>query len=333
MPSLYVTEPGTILGKEGGRLVITKDDGVLLSVPAARVERVVVAGAAGVTTPALGFLRDRGIDLVFLTMSGRFRGRLTSDHDRHVALRQRQYERAGDETFCLALGRAIIAGKLHNSRTLCLRWVASRREGIENPAAAALERLQAEVPKVETREALMGIEGEAARHYFAAFRRQVCPPWQFPRRARRPPPDPVNALLSLLYTLLHESCTGALEVAGLDPGCGYLHRLHEGRASLALDLMEEFRSVIADSAALTLLNKRMLSPADFQPAAGGDGVVLNHDGWRQVARIYSRRLATPVHIPGQDRRISYQKVLEVQARRLRRAVEDGDPAYEPFRAR
>lgn len=329
MPSLYVSEPGSLLSTEAGRLVVTKGDEVFLSAPASRVSQVVIIGPAGVTMPTLGLLLDRRVPLVFLTAGGAFRGRLSGDLAKNVDLRRQQYRRADEEAFCLGVGRAVVAGKIRNCRTLCLRLDTSNDDPV---ALAAARELQASIAQVElaaSRAALMGLEGRAARRYFAVFRHFLRPPWTFTRRLRRPPPDPVNALLSLLYTLLHESCHAALEAAGLDPACGYLHAPRYGRASLAVDLMEEFRPIIADSVALTLLNKRMLQPGDFRPGADG-GVFLEREGWRAVAGQYARRMDTRILLPGSERRTTYQKLLEVQARQLRRVILGEAERYEPF---
>ncbi|MBA2277602.1 MAG: CRISPR-associated endonuclease Cas1 [Chloroflexia bacterium] len=333
MPNLYVTEPGARLEIEAGRWLVSLGDEVQLSVPATRVEQVVIAGGVGVTTPALGLLLDRGIGLVLLTLGGAFRGRLSAGVGKNVGLRRQQYRRAEDPAFCLALSTAFVAGKLGNARTLCLRLDATNDDPTTLGVVADLHRLIAALDEAPDRDAVLGIEGQGGRRYFDAFRRHLDPPWELPRRARRPPPDPVNALLSLLYTLLHESCYSALDAVGLDPYCGYYHAERYGRASLASDLMEEFRPIIADSVALWLLNKQILSLSDFRPVGEGRGVHLSQDAWRHVATAYQRRLATTVRPPGVSRAISYQKVLEVQARALRRVIEGEDSAYAPFRTR
>jgi len=165
------------------------------------------------------------------------------------------------------------------------------------------------------------------------LREHLRPPWTFERRARRPPPDPVNAVLSIVYTLLGEQCGAALAVAGLDPECGYLHRPRPGRPSLALDLMEEFRPVVADTVAWALFNKRMLKPVHFVPSDGGKGVRLTPDAWKQVATQYTRRLETKIRIPGRVTPTTYRKLLEVQAWEMRRVIEGETACYEPFLSR
>ncbi|MGH2533310.1 MAG: CRISPR-associated endonuclease Cas1 [Thermomicrobiales bacterium] len=332
MPNLYVTEPGARLETEAGQLLVTKHGELLLAVPAARVDEVVLVGHAGVTTPALGLLLDRGIGLVLLTTGGRFRGRLVANRAVPVDLRRAQYRRAEDPAFCLALSRAIAAGKIRNARTLLLRLDETNTDPPTLAAVREMAALEDALPAAETLAAIMGIEGRAARRTFAVLGRALRPPWVLPRRARRPPPDPVNALLSLLYTLLHESCYAAVEAVGLDPYCGYLHQPRAGRAALALDLMEEFRPVIADSVMLTLLNKRILSPDDFEPGDPADGVRLTREGWRHVATQYTKRLQTRIRPPGLARQTTYQKLLEIQARGLKRAIVEDVP-YVPFRAK
>jgi CRISPR-associated protein Cas1 len=177
----------------------------------------------------------------------------------------------------------------------------------------------------------MGLEGEAARHAFRVLGQSLRSPWVWQARARRPPPDPVNCIISVLSTLLHENCYAALHAVGLDPACGFLHAPKPGRAALALDLMEEFRPLIIDSLVLTLLNKRMLREEHFVPGPRS-GTYLSQEGWRVVATAFARRMQTLVTLPGRSRRISYQKVLEVQARAVRKAIMEDAP-YEPFLAR
>ena len=332
MPSLYVTEPGAMVEREAGQLLVSKRGEILFSAPATRVDQIVLVGPAGVTTPALHLLLERGIGLVLLTTGGAFRGRLAGDLSGHVALRHRQHQRADDAAFALGVARAAVAGKLANARALCLRWDAENDDPLTARVAAELEEAITAAAGASSIPALMGIEGRAAKRYFAVVRARLGPEWPFPPRRRRPPPDPVNALLSLLYTLLHESCYAALEAVGLDPGCGLLHQPRHGRAALALDLMEEFRPLLADLVMMRIVKLRRLTQADFTPGPEG-GIVLSREGWRVVAEEYGRRLQTPVQLPGRARAVSYQKVLEVQARKLRKVIEGELPAYEPFRAR
>lgn len=332
MPNLYITAPAARLETEAGRLIVADGEDVLASVPAHQVDEVVIVGRAGVTTPALHLLLDRGIGLLLLTHTGTFRGRLVAERSRNVLLRQQQYRRADDAGFCLRLSQALVTGKVRNGRTLLMRLDADGN-ATTSRAADELKLRLARVPAARDKAALAGLEGQAARWYFRGIAPHIDPPWQFTRRARRPPPDPVNALLSIAYTLLHESCYSALEAVGLDPTVGFFHMPTYGRASLASDLMEEFRPVIADSVVLTMLNKGMMKPSYFTPALDGEGIVLGQQAWRVVAEQYTRRLQTRVRLPGVSRPLTYQKVLEVQARAIRRVVEGEEEEYEAFRTR
>ena len=332
MPSLYMTQPGSRLELEAGRLLCTLGDDVLLAVSSARVDQVIVVGGCNVTTPALAFLLDRGIGLIFLSAGGTIRGRLESGDSGQagrLAVRRAQYRRADDPAFCLALGKAIVGGKIRNCRTRCMELDQTGA----GPAVTAITRLREALGEIEEAgdlATLMGIEGRADRWYFGVLRQHLRSPWTFPGRVRRPPPDPVNALLSLVYTLLHEHCRAALAAAGLDPALGFLHQPRSGRASLALDLMEEFRPVIADPVVWTLLNKRILSPADFTVNRPEGGVRLTPEGWRAVAEQYAHRLETGIRVPGRTTRTTYRKLLEVQARQVRRVIEGEQGCYEPF---
>lgn len=331
MANLHITEPGAMLHKRGGQLVVIKGEEELLAVPAAQVESVVVLAGAGVTTPALTFLLTRGIGLVLLSASGAYRGRLTGDLPKNVALRRQQYRRADDGPFALALARTIVAGKLANCRVRCLEMAGSA-DPAGLAAAGEIKDLIARAALAGDHAALMGIEGEGTQRYWDVYRRALRPPWVFERRQRRPPPDPVNALLSLLSTFLHGTCVGALETVGLDPSCGFLHQEHYGRSSLALDLMEEFRPLLADALTMTLLNKRMVHPRDFGRTPD-KGIRLHQRGWEVVVTQYQKRLNDRIRSPRDDTSITWLQLIEGQARQLRATIEGDAPVYLPYRAR
>jgi len=338
MPTLYVTEPGSQLHKEYQRLqVLSKDEDLLLSVPLSQVSEVVLVGGVGATTQAMLAVLDAGIGLSLVTRSGRLRGRLHGPEAGNLPLRKLQYARSDQPEFCLALSRSIVLGKLANCRTLGLRALrglraaqAARLPGLERQ----MERLTGEMARARQAGSLAelrGLEGSGARAYFAILRATLR--WQgeppFEKRSRRPPKDPVNALLSLGYTLLTDAVFSAAELAGLDPYAGFFHSQEYGRPALVLDLMEEFRPLIVDSVVLTLVNKRMIREQDFEPGRE-DGFYLNRRGMRIFFRQFTRRLNTQIFHPLARRPISYQKCLEVQARQLRKMVEGSAPAYLPF---
>ena len=331
MATLYVTEQGARIEKEYRRLLVTKHDDVLLAVPLGRVSEVVLVGGVGATTPALLMLLDAGIPLSFVTRTGKLRGRLTPPSPKNLPLRHAQYDRARDPDFCLAVGRAIVDGKLRNSRALAYRIRRSRPQ----IAAAWLERIEravARVAQADDLDTLRGIEGAAAKAYFQVLRGALRPEMTFEKRTRRPPRDPANSLLSLGYTLLTQNLMTACEVVGLDPYDGFFHADKYGRPALALDLVEEFRGPVVDSVVQLVINKRMIGPQDFTERQGG-GVYLSDRGLRKFLRQYTRRLNTAILHPRYGRRLTYQRIFEVQARLLAKTIQGELDKYRPFRVR
>lgn len=333
MPNLYVTEQGARVEREYGRIVVSKDGQALLDVPAIKVSQVVLVGRVGVTTPALQLLLERDIGLVMLSTSGEFLGRLSGDRTSNTGLKSAQYQREKEPAFCLQVARAVVRGKLWNSRVRCLRIAVANGNQTAQRAAQRLGNLLDELPEESTIATVRALEAQGARAYFACLRSHLHPDWKFPSRQRRPPPDPINALLGVTYTLLTEAVYSATILAGLDPYCGFYHSERWGRPALVLDLMEEFRPLIADSVVLTLVNKRMLTPKDFRPGPPERPVILDLEGYKTVLRVFGERLRTPVTIPRLKRRTTYQRLLEVQARALAGAIEGQRPGYEPFRSR
>lgn len=333
MATLYITEPGARLEKEYRRLrVVDREGQTLLVTPVSRVSEVVLVGWVGATTPALLSLLDEGIGLTFLTRYGKLRGRLTPPTGKNLPLRRSQYLRADDPTFCLTLSRAIVAGKIRNSRTMTRRMM----RGSAPKAPRQVARLKSSLkrlPHCADIAAVMGQEGKAAKAYFVVLRSALNQRLPFGRRSRRPPKDPVNALLGLGYSLLTANLMTALEIVGLDPYCGFFHGpAAYGRPALALDLMEEFRAIVVDSIVLTLVNKRMLSTDDFEPGRGGPeaGIYLTRSGRRTFFKQYTRRLNTTVYHPLAGRSLSYQKIFEVQARQLAKLIVGELETYQPF---
>ena len=329
MATMYITEPGSRLEKEYRRFLVVKDDEVLLAVPAARLSHVVLVGRVGVTTPALLILLQEGVGLSLVSRTGALRGRLMPPTGKNIALRHQQYARAQDPAFCLAVGQAIVAGKLRNCRALARRWARTRPQIPDH----VIQRIDAAVDQAQTAPdlaTLRGIEGAGTRAYFQVWRQTLsAEDIDFPKRTRRPPRDPANALLSLGYTLLTDNLMTACEIVGLDPYDGFFHADKYGRPALALDLVEEFRGPIVDSVVLNVLNRRMLTADDFEPGPKG-GVYLKRHALRTFFEQYSARLNTQVLHPQAQRRLTYQQYFEVQARCLRRVIEGQEEAYTPF---
>lgn len=330
MATLYVIEQGARIEKEYRRVVVAKDDKTLLAVPLLHVDHVVLVGNVGATTPALHALLDAGVGLTLLDRWGRLRGRLESGVGKNLDLRHRQYDCSRDPAFCLAVSKAIVGGKLRNQRTLARRI--ARTHAVAAELLARVDRAIDQVADAPDLAALRGVEGEGARNYFAVLRAALRAGFVFEKRTRRPPGDPVNALLSLGYTLLGQNLMAACEVVGLDPYDGFFHSDKYGRPALALDLVEEFRSVVVDSVLLNLVNRRRLTVDDFEPGPEG-GVYLKRTAQRTFFDAYAARINTEVlYAPGQ-RKLSYQKLFEVQARRLRKVIEGRETTYMTFLTR
>ena len=328
MATMYVTEQGAQIEKEYQRLLVTKEDEVLMRVPLARVSHVVLVGNVGVTTPAMIALLEAGVGLSLISRSGQLRGQLMPPTAKNIPLRQQQYARAQDASFCLALSRSIVTGKLRNLRALARRLCLARPQ-IDATRIAGISAALRAAAISDDLATLRGAEGQGSRAYFAIFRQALPEAWHFEKRARRPPPNPTNALLSLGYTILTQNLMAACEIVGLDPYEGFFHADKYGRPALALDLVEEFRSVIVDSVVLTLINKEMLTLKDFEAA---EGTRLTRAGLKTFFQQYGQRINTRVKHPQVGRELTYQQCFELQARFLTKAILEDKP-YLPFRTK
>jgi CRISPR-associated protein Cas1 len=349
MAILYVTDQGAALAKRGNRLVVEKQGRTVQWVHAFRVEQVILLGNIQVSPGAVAFLLAQGIDTVFLSYYGKYRGRLVAHLGKNIELRRRQFARLADPEVCLGLARAYVAGKIYNCRVLLRRQNQELRSAAVTAALHQLRRLGAQAREAGSRESLMGVEGSAAAAYFGCFPHLLrVADMTFPGRSRRPPKDPVNVLLSLGYTLLANAVQTQVQVAGLDPYLGSLHAPEYGRPSLVLDLMEEFRPVLVDAVALHLVNRRIIRATDFfrpqdreppafdfaetEPVREGYPILLGHEGLKKFVTQFERRLAQRVFYLPQGERLTYREVVLAQVRRFIRALEDDAP-YEPYRLR
>ncbi|RME39119.1 MAG: CRISPR-associated endonuclease Cas1 [Deltaproteobacteria bacterium] len=261
---VYVTQQGAEVVREGRHLLVRKGDTIYHTLFTYKLEQLILCGRVGVTTPALQLLMREEIDTVFLRFDGRYCGRLASAEPKNVFVRKRQFELADDAAFCLRQARAIIDGKLRNMQTV-LQRIARTRRGVDLSAPLrALKEGLASLERTEDLQQVRGIEGAGAAAYFSGLRLGLEDDFGFVRRVRRPPTDPVNAVLSLLYTLLINRLYAAVRLAGLDPYPGVLHSLDYGRQALPLDLVEEFRASLADTLALALFNRKVLKRDDFE---------------------------------------------------------------------
>jgi CRISPR-associated protein Cas1 len=333
MPPLYVVEQGARLSVDRRTLLVEGADGLRIArVPLTQVSAVVVFGNVVLTTPAIKRLLAAGVDVVFLTQEGRYQGRLIGPLTRFGQLRQQQYERLSQRAARLSLAQQIVVGKCLNMRTLLQRY---NRDLGRAEIAAAVQRLGTLAERARRAphlNALRGVEGSASAAYFGVFGALLKRDWAFERRLRRPPPDPVNVLLSLGYTLLTRELEAAVAIVGLDPYIGALHDVQYGRPSLALDLMEEFRAIVVDSVVLRCLNNELVVPDDFSPGQTPDRpIVLSDRGKKAFLRAFEERVETTVRHPVTGEQMTYRRVFEIQTRLLARCLRDGVMNYRPFR--
>ncbi len=329
---LYVTEQGAYVSKSKGRVEVKRDGELLASVRLIDVSQLCVFGNVQVSTQLLRELMSEEVPICWFSYGGWFSGIAEGLPSKHVELRRRQYAIASQGG--LKIARLMINGKIRNCRTLLMRNSRQRPESV----IASLKELAAKALGAATIESLLGIEGTAARLYFQVFSSMVrCDkrlpgePFDFAGRNRRPPRDAVNCLLSYVYALLVKDVTATLYTVGFDPYYGFYHRPRYGRPALALDLAEEFRPLIGESVVLNLINNGEVGASDFLVRAGG--VTLTTPGRKAVLAAYERRLDHEVTHPVFGYRITYRRVLEVQARLLGAHLLGEVPDYVPFATR
>lgn len=334
---LYLQEPGSSVGKRSEHLVIKKDGKEMSRVPLHAVRQVVVCGNVQVSTQALETMAENEIAISYVTGHGRYIGSFVPAPAKNVSLREAQFRQFSDPTVCLELSKAVVRAKLSNQRTLLMRNLrADDARGSHETAARSMYGLIAAVEQQTAVESVLGIEGQGAALYFGEFGRFLKPSptgngFDFTTRNRRPPRDPVNALLSFAYAMLAKDCFSAVCTVGFDPYKGFFHQGRHGKPSLALDLMEEFRPVIADSVVLTLINNEMLTPGDF--VVWRDACNLTETGRKAFFAAYEQRKATVITHPVYGYRMSYARMLEVQARMLAAFVRGETPSYTGFTVR
>ncbi|ASS67076.1 MULTISPECIES: type I-C CRISPR-associated endonuclease Cas1c [unclassified Paenibacillus] len=334
--TLFVTTPDTYLSKDGENIVIRLDDQPLARYPLHNLEAVCTFGYAGVSPALMGACAERGIDLAFMTRNGRFLARVVGESKGNVVLRKEQYRISDDERRSAWMARNMIVGKLYN-----MKWVlerASRDHSLRlnvqklKRVSSSLIETMGLVRRVEDLEVLRGLEGSAAVQYNSVFDQLILQQKEdffFHGRNKRPPLDNVNALLSFAYSLLANEMRAALEAAGLDAYVGFMHRDRPGRASLALDLMEELRSVYADRFVLTLINKKIVSAAGFTRKENG-AVLMDDETRKKVLKAWQERKQEKIVHPYLNESISWGLVPYAQALLLARTIRGDLDEYPPL---
>jgi len=332
--ALYVQQQGARVAKSGEVFEVWQKNHRLAEARIFETSQICLFGSIQITTQALSEAVARGIPVLFFSSGGWFRCIAHGMSHKNAELRIAQFSTAASQKASLELAQAFVRTKIENCRTIIRRNHPSPPKEL----LARLHRLAGKVSSTASAEELLGVEGLAGKLYYQAFPgllkpRQAESEWSFSfeGRNRRPPTDPVNALLSYAYSLLAKDVTVTVAAVGLDPYVGFYHRPRYGRPALALDLMEEFRPIVADSVVLAVVNNGMLTAADF--LRRGPAVALKPQARRRFIEAYEKRLDTLVTHPVFGYRISYRRVLEVQVRLLARHLAQELPAYPPFRTR
>jgi len=330
--TLYVTIPHAYLSKDGETVLVQVERETRLRVPIQTLEGIVCIGLVSMSPPLMGFCAEHNVGVSYLTEHGRFLARIQGKIHGNVLLRREQYRRSDNAEASSAIARSVLLAKVANCRTSLLRSARERTSATLDAACVQLGQSLRLLESAETLEILRGLEGDAAKTYFSVFDEMILQQkndFHLGERSRRPPLDNVNALLSFLYVLLAHDVASALESVGLDPAVGFLHRDRPGRASLALDLMEELRPVLADRLALSLINRRQVTAAGFSRSDSG-GVTMNDTTRKEVLVAWQTRKLEEIVHPFLNERIPFGLIPYAQALLLARYLRGDMDSYPSY---
>jgi CRISP-associated protein Cas1 len=334
--TLYVQTQGTYLHLDHDTLKLQVEKETKFQVPLLHLGGIVAFGNVLLSPFLIHRCAEDGRSLVWLSQYGKFRARLAGSTTGNILLRRSQHAALDSAQGTLEIARYMVAGKLQNARNILMRASREAQEEGDRQVLKAAAKIHGDsirsVEQVSDLEKLRGMEGYAAKSYFAAFSSMVRTSrtvFEFVERSRRPPRDPINALLSFVYTLLVNECVSACEGVGLDPQMGFLHTLRPGRPALALDLMEELRALLADRLVLTLINRGQITADDFIERPGG-AIYLTEDGRKTLLAAYQKRKQEELLHPIVNEKMPMGLVPHVQARLLARHLRGDVPHYQPF---
>lgn len=334
--TLYVQTQGSYLRLEHDTLKVDVEKKKVLQIPLHHLDGIVAFGNVLLSPFLIHRFAEDGRSIVWLTRSGRFKARASGAISGNVLLRRAQHAALDCRDTTLGVAKHIVAGKLQNARTVLLRSARENQIPEQEEALRLAARTHAEavrkLPRLRYLDEVRGVEGDAAKAYFSTFNHMIRSnkdDFVFSGRNRRPPKDPINALLSFVYGMLRNECSAALESVGLDPQVGFLHALRPGRQSLALDLMEEFRAAFADRFVLTLINLGQIKANDFVTRPGG-AVELKEDGRKALVVAYQKRKQDELTHPLLKTPVPIGVITHIQSRLLARHLRGDVPAYQPF---
>lgn len=335
--TLYVMTEGAYIRLERETLVVMVEKEKRLQVPLHHLGSIVCLGRISMSPALMTRNAEDGRTVVWLNEYGRFQSRVEGEVSGNILLRQAQFRSADNVEITLELAKSFIAGKLRNSRQVLLRSARDSKDEIDKKslkqAAKSLANNLRNLEFAENCDSIRGLEGEAAHVYFRQFNHMIKPQYRddfkYTKRSRRPPKDPINALISFLYALLLNDCRSALETVGLDSQLGYLHSIRPGRPALALDLLEEFRSILADRLAITLINRGQIRKKDFDFKLGGS-VLLNENGRKTLLIAYQERKKETLKHPLLEQTVEIGLLPLIQARLLARYLRNDVETYIPY---
>jgi len=328
MSTVYITREDSGLYKKGERLIVKQGKKKVGDIPLVKVDQVEVFGDASISGALISLLLKANVPISYLSYYGKYKGRLVPEYSKNSLLRIEQFKACNDDAFCLKFAKRIVEGKLTNMRTLVMRDTRGDRS---KEVDRVLDKMKYMIEKVDSGDCIdvvRGYEGIGSRYYFSIFNSVLSDEFEFKKRTRRPPKDPINCLLSFGYTLLLNDVLAALYLVGFDPYIGCFHSNQYGKPSLALDLMEEFRPVIVDSVIKTMVNKGMIGQDGFENKYG---TVNMKDKVRNLfLEQYEQRLRTEFTHPIFKYKVNWRRCLELQARLLSKVMMGEIEEYPPL---
>ena len=359
MATIYIVSENGKLQKKGETLQLAHPDGTVSTLFPFKTEQLVILGSVEITGGALRTLMKHGIETIFLSTNGKFQGKLVFQENKNVFLRQKQFKQLESTEFRSNISKSIVEGKLRNQLSFMQRI--TRRDEKRSFLNQTIENMKRTIQKVsETNDiaSLRGLEGIGAKYFFSVFRENIQPDWAiFKGRSMNPPEDNVNAVLSFLYTLILNRVDAAIEEEGLDPYVGNYHELDYGKRTLAFDLMEEYRTPLADTLCCALFNLGVLNPEDFREVVfssesdefplstetsltEGDqqpvvyqekkGVLLTKEGLKKVIAQFEKKLEAQLFYQPQTKHLSYKRIIREQVRHFRRVLVGEEREYKPL---
>lgn len=332
MSCLYITEHGASVGIHQNRVEVRYQDGSLKSIPIEPLESIELFGRSQMTTQAIEEFLSRGIPVSFYAHGGEYFGRLVNTDAVNVSRQRLQFAMTEDEGFCLALAKRILEAKIHNQCVLLRRYARSSKEKVR-AEIVILSRTEKRADRCESMEELMGCEGFAARQYFQGLGKLVKEEFRFEKRSKRPPKDEFNALISFGYSLLFHEIHAKAENRGLNAYLGFIHEDKEKHPALISDLVEEWRAVIVDAAAMSLINGNEIQKEHFRKTE--KGVYLDKEGSKIFINKMEQKMRREMrYLDYADYPVTFRRALDMQIMRLIKAMEKKDPGlYHPVRTR